>query len=156
GYETARRLHQRGASVALADLDPPAVEGAASGIGAQGTVPPAVAVAHPAAGDAAAPAAVGRVGQGVADRFGGVDIVVANAGIAPPPATIRVVDPAVQERGIEGDLLGVWRTVRAGLPQVVERGGHVVVVASIYAFLNGALGSSYAVSKAGVEQLGRA
>jgi NAD(P)-dependent dehydrogenase (short-subunit alcohol dehydrogenase family) len=102
------------------------------------------------------PAAVERVVERAADRFGGVDIVVANAGIAPPPGTIRVVDPAVQERVIEVDLLGVWRTVRAGLPQVVERRGHVVVVASIYAFLNGALGSSYAVSKAGVEQLGRA
>jgi NAD(P)-dependent dehydrogenase (short-subunit alcohol dehydrogenase family) len=148
GYETARRLHQRGASVALADLDPRAVEGAASRIGSERT--------FAAACDVTDPAAVERVVQGVADRFGGVDIVVANAGIAPPPATIRVVDPAVQERVIEVDLLGVWRTVRAGLPQVVERGGHVVVVASIYAFLNGALGSSYAVSKAGVEQLGRA
>ena len=148
GYETARRLHDRGASVALADLEPAAVEAAAARIGAERTLA--------AACDVTDPAAVERVVERAADRFGGVDIVVANAGIAPPPGTIRVVDPAVQERVIEVDLLGVWRTVRAGLPQVVERRGHVVVVASIYAFLNGALGSSYAVSKAGVEQLGRA
>jgi len=148
GYETARRLHDRGASVALADLEPAAVEAAAARIGAERTLA--------AACDVTDPAAVERVVERAADRFGGVDIVVANAGIAPPPGTIRVVDPAVQERVIEVDLLGVWRTVRAGLPQVVERLGHVVVVASIYAFLNGALGSSYAVSKAGVEQLGRA
>jgi NAD(P)-dependent dehydrogenase (short-subunit alcohol dehydrogenase family) len=148
GYETARRLHDRGASVALADLEPAAVEAAAARIGAERTLA--------AACDVTDPAAVERVVERATDRFGGVDIVVANAGIAPPPGTIRVVDPAVQERVIEVDLLGVWRTVRAGLPQVVERRGHVVVVASIYAFLNGALGSSYAVSKAGVEQLGRA
>ena len=148
GYETARRLHQRGASVALADLEPAAVEAAASRIGPQRTLA--------AACDVTDRAAVEGVVERAADRFGGVDIVVANAGIAPPPATMRVVDPDVQERVIEVDLLGVWRTVRAGLPQVVQRGGHVVVVASIYAFLNGALGSSYAVSKAGVEQLGRA
>jgi NAD(P)-dependent dehydrogenase (short-subunit alcohol dehydrogenase family) len=148
GYETARRLHQRGASVALADLEPAAVEAAASRIGPQRTLA--------AACDVTDRATVEGVVERAADRFGGVDVVVANAGIAPPPATMRVVDPAIQERVIEVDLLGVWRTVRAGLPQVVQRGGHVVVVASIYAFLNGALGSSYAVSKAGVEQLGRA
>jgi len=148
GYETARRLHQRGGSVALVDLDLAAVEAAASRIGPERTLA--------AACDVTDLAAVEGVVERVLERFGGLDIVVANAGIAPPPATVRVVDPAVHERVIEVDLLGVWRTVRAGLPQVVDRGGHVVVVASIYAFLNGALGSSYAVSKAGVEQLGRA
>jgi NAD(P)-dependent dehydrogenase (short-subunit alcohol dehydrogenase family) len=56
---------------------------------------------------------------------------------------------------VDVDLLGVWRTVRAGLPQVVQRGGHVVV-ASVYAFMNGVLASPYAVAKEGVEQLGRA
>jgi short-subunit dehydrogenase len=56
---------------------------------------------------------------------------------------------------IEIDLLGVWRTVRPALPQIVERRGHAVV-ASVYAFLNGAMATPYAVSKAGVEQLGRA
>jgi NAD(P)-dependent dehydrogenase (short-subunit alcohol dehydrogenase family) len=46
--------------------------------------------------------------------------------------------------------------VRAALPSVVERRGHVVVIASVYAFFNGAVNASYAMSKAGVEQLGRA
>ena len=39
---------------------------------------------------------------------------------------------------------------------MVERRGHVVVVASVYAFVNGVLASPYAIAKAGVEQLGRA
>jgi NAD(P)-dependent dehydrogenase (short-subunit alcohol dehydrogenase family) len=60
------------------------------------------------------------------------------------------------ERVIDVDLYGVWRTVRPALPQVIERGGHVVVVASIYAFMNGVLAAPYAMAKAGVEQLGRA
>jgi NAD(P)-dependent dehydrogenase (short-subunit alcohol dehydrogenase family) len=50
----------------------------------------------------------------------------------------------------------VWRTVRACLPQVTQRQGHVVVIASVYAFVNGVILSPYAVAKAGVEQLGRA
>src|SRR4051794_35305470 len=66
------------------------------------------------------------------------------------------MDPDVFERVIEVNLLGVWRTVRAALPQVVARQGHVVVVASIYALANGMGTAPYAMAKAGVEQLGRA
>jgi NAD(P)-dependent dehydrogenase (short-subunit alcohol dehydrogenase family) len=49
-----------------------------------------------------------------------------------------------------------WRTIRATLPAVIVRHGHILIVASIYAFSNGALNASYAASKAGIEQLGRA
>jgi NAD(P)-dependent dehydrogenase (short-subunit alcohol dehydrogenase family) len=83
-------------------------------------------------------------------------VIVANAGIAPHVTTALAMDPDVFERVVEVDLLGVWRTVRAGLPQVAERGGHVVLVASVYAFANGVGASSYAVANAGGEQLGRA
>ena len=48
------------------------------------------------------------------------------------------------------------RTVEAALPEIVRRRGHVVVVASIYAFTNGVGTMPYAMSKAAVEQLGRA
>jgi NAD(P)-dependent dehydrogenase (short-subunit alcohol dehydrogenase family) len=57
---------------------------------------------------------------------------------------------------IDVNLMGVWHTVRAALPQISERQGHVVVVASVAAFANGMLGSSYMTSKAAVEQIGRA
>ena len=49
----------------------------------------------------------------------------------------------------------MWRTVRAVLPQIVERKGHIVVTGSVYSFANGVLNSPYAVAKAGVEALGR-
>jgi NAD(P)-dependent dehydrogenase (short-subunit alcohol dehydrogenase family) len=45
--------------------------------------------------------------------------------------------------------------VRAALPQIVERRGHVVVTSSVYAFMNGVLNSPYAVAKSGVESMGR-
>ena len=54
------------------------------------------------------------------------------------------------------NLLGVWRSVRAALPEIARRQGHVVVVSSIYAFFNGVGAAPYAMAKAGVEQLGRA
>lgn len=101
---------------------------------------------------AALDAAVARVRA----ELGGIDVLVANAGVAPPSTTVRAIDPRDFERTVEIDLLGQWRTIRAALPHVVEARGHVVAISSIYAFFNGVLNASYAVSKAGVEQLVRA
>jgi NAD(P)-dependent dehydrogenase (short-subunit alcohol dehydrogenase family) len=148
GLETARLLYKRGARVVLVDVDPEATAraarqqlgGRAIGLGADVTDSGAMQ-------DAVAE---------TIERFGRLDIVVANAGIAPQPATVRAMDPDLFERVIEVNLLGVHRTVHAALPHVVETGGHVVVVASVYAFLNGVLLAPYAMSKAGVEQYGRA
>jgi NAD(P)-dependent dehydrogenase (short-subunit alcohol dehydrogenase family) len=91
----------------------------------------------------------------VVERFGGLDVVVANAGIAPPPATVRALEQDVFERVLEVDLLGVYRTVKPALDQISARKGHVVVVASVYAFNNGMGAAPYAMAKAGVEQFGR-
>ena len=52
--------------------------------------------------------------------------------------------------------MGVYRTVDAALPEIVNRRGHVVVISSIYAFTNGVGAVPYAMAKAGVEQFGRA
>jgi NAD(P)-dependent dehydrogenase (short-subunit alcohol dehydrogenase family) len=149
GWETARLLHSRGASVALVDLDEDAAKEAGERIAGDGRV---IGIGADVTDREAIQAAV----QETVETFGGLDIVVANAGVAPPTATMRVIDEDAFERTVEIDLLGVWRTVRAALPSIVERRGHVVVVASVYAFFNGVLNASYAMSKAGVEQLGRA
>jgi NAD(P)-dependent dehydrogenase (short-subunit alcohol dehydrogenase family) len=147
GLETARKLEQRGASVTLVDLDKAATETAAADVGGR-TMAFAADVTNRKAMDRAVAATV--------KSFGGLDVVVANAGVAPPSTTMRTMDPEAFERVLEVDLLGVWRTVRAALPQITERGGHVVVISSIYAWANGALNSPYAIAKAGVEAMGRA
>jgi NAD(P)-dependent dehydrogenase (short-subunit alcohol dehydrogenase family) len=147
GYETARQLHLRGASVAVVDLDPERVREAADRIGER-----AIGIAADVTDQAATMAAVAEA----VERFGGLDVAVANAGIAQATvATTRGISIEEWERVFEVDLLGVWRTVRAALPQVVERRGHLVVTSSVYAFMNGVLNSPYAVAKAGVESLGR-
>ncbi len=93
----------------------------------------------------------------VVEKLGGLDVAVANAGIAQRQfATVRGISGEEWERVFEVDMLGVWRTVRATLPQIVERRGQMVVVSSVYAFANGMGNSPYAVAKAGVESLGRA
>jgi NAD(P)-dependent dehydrogenase (short-subunit alcohol dehydrogenase family) len=60
------------------------------------------------------------------------------------------------ERVLDVNLMGVYRTVDAALPEIVRHKGHVVVVSSVYAFLNGGGATPYAMSKAAVEQFGRA
>jgi NAD(P)-dependent dehydrogenase (short-subunit alcohol dehydrogenase family) len=148
GLATARGLHARGASVAVVDLDEEAAQSAAAGINADRTLG--------LAADVTDRDAIGEAVETVVERFGGLDVVVANAGVAARGSTVRAMEPKTFERVIDVNLLGVWRTVHAGLPHVIARGGHVVVIASIYAFMNGVGASPYAMSKAGVEQLGRA
>jgi NAD(P)-dependent dehydrogenase (short-subunit alcohol dehydrogenase family) len=148
GFATARALIGRGASVTIVDLDAEATERAAAEL-------------HDsrALGLAADVTDRGSLQRAVAtsvERFGGLDVVVANAGIASRVATFRAVAPETLERVLDVNLLGVCRTVDAALPQVIERRGHVVVIASIYAFTNGVGAIPYAMSKAAVEQLGRA
>jgi NAD(P)-dependent dehydrogenase (short-subunit alcohol dehydrogenase family) len=147
GLETARQLHAKGASVAVLDLDRESAQRACETIGDR-----TLAIDADVTDSAEMRLAVNEV----VERFGGLDIVVANAGVAPPVRPMTKIGAEAFERVIEINLLGVWRTVHAALPQIVERRGHVVVIASVYAFVNGVLASPYAMSKAGVEQLGRA
>jgi NAD(P)-dependent dehydrogenase (short-subunit alcohol dehydrogenase family) len=148
GFETARQMHLRGASVAVLDLDADEAREAAERIG-----PRAIGLAADVTDQNAMLAAVAEV----VEKLGGLDVAVANAGIAQKQfATIRGISGEEWERVFEVDLLGVWRTVRAALPQIVERQGQMVVVSSVYAFANGMGNSPYAVAKAGVEMLGRA
>jgi len=90
------------------------------------------------------------------ERFGGLDVAMANAGIAPlTQTTTRTMPPEEWERVIDVNLMGVWHTVQAALPQISERNGQMVIVASVAAFANGMMMSPYATSKAAVEALGR-
>lgn len=148
GFETARQMHMRGASVAVLDLDATQAQEAAERIGER-----AIGIGADVTDQGAMLAAVAEV----VERFGGLDVAIANAGIAQSRlATARGISGEEWERVFEVDLLGVWRTARAALPQIVERRGQVVVVSSVYAFMNGMANSPYAVAKAGVESLGRA
>jgi NAD(P)-dependent dehydrogenase (short-subunit alcohol dehydrogenase family) len=149
GLQTAKLLSERGASVAITDIDPEGIQRAVAEIGSDRTLG--------LVSDVRVEDAVRAAVDEVVSRFGGLDIVVANAGIAPhPPRTFLSMDAEDFDRVLDVDLNGVVRTVRAALPQIVARGGHVVVISSIYAFTNGVLMTPYAAAKAGVEQLGRA
>jgi NAD(P)-dependent dehydrogenase (short-subunit alcohol dehydrogenase family) len=144
GAETARRLAARGANLALVGLEPDLLDQLSGELGDR-------AVSWEA--DVRDAAAVGRAVDGAVERFGGIDVVMANAGIAPPVGTVAAGDPEAFERVIDVNLFGVWRTVRATLPHVRARRGYVLCIASMAAAIHGPLMASYNVAKAGVEAL---
>jgi NAD(P)-dependent dehydrogenase (short-subunit alcohol dehydrogenase family) len=148
GFATGRALIARGASVALVDLD----EANAAASAAQLHDSRAIGLGADVTDRGAMQRAVART----VEHFGGLDVVVANAGIASRVATFRAMPSENFERVLDVNLMGVYRTVDAALPEIVARRGHVVVISSIYAFFNGIGAAPYAMSKAAVEQFGRA
>jgi NAD(P)-dependent dehydrogenase (short-subunit alcohol dehydrogenase family) len=141
GAESARRLAARGANVALAGLEPEELERVAAQCGTNAACFEC---------DVTDWDALERAAQGAVERFGGIDVVMANAGVAPVGMT-RSIDPRAFERTLEINLMGVWRTVRTCLPHVIERRGYVLVIASLAAALHTPGMAPYAASKAGAE-----
>jgi NAD(P)-dependent dehydrogenase (short-subunit alcohol dehydrogenase family) len=141
GAETARRVAARGANVALVGLEPQELERVAAQCGRN-----AAWFECDVTDTEALRAAI----EGTVERFGGIDVCMANAGIA-PIGPVRSTDPDAFERTIEINLLGVWRTVRACLPHVIERRGYVLVIASLAAAMHAPGMAAYAASKAGAE-----
>jgi len=145
GAETARQLAARGARIALVGLAPEELERVAA------QCPGSIAIET----DVTDRDAVERAVERTVAAFGGIDVVLANAGIA-APGFVRTMDPEAFERIIEVNLVGVWRTVRACLPHVIERRGYVLGVASMAAVLPSPGLAAYSAAKSGVEALGNA
>jgi NAD(P)-dependent dehydrogenase (short-subunit alcohol dehydrogenase family) len=143
GAEVARRLHQKGAKLILTDLDEAQLKAVAARLGKDRVLTEAADVRELSDMQAA-------VDKGI-ERFGGIDIVVANAGIGVYGSVLNV-DPAAFKTLIDVNALGVFHTVRAALASVIERRGYVLIVSSAAAYFAIPGGSSYNLSKAGVEQ----
>ncbi|GAA1980132.1 SDR family oxidoreductase [Amycolatopsis minnesotensis] len=141
GAGLAERLAARGAKVALVGLEPEEQQKVADRIGDSAKAWEA---------DVTDWDALERAMAGVRDHFGGIDIVVANAGIA-TSGFVRSVDPRAFEKVIEVDLLGVWRTFRVALPYVIERRGYLLAISSLAAITHAPAMANYSAAKAGVE-----
>jgi NAD(P)-dependent dehydrogenase (short-subunit alcohol dehydrogenase family) len=144
GAAVARRLARQGATLALVGLEP-------------GELAKVAADCGPDAGwweaDVTDPDSLRRAVEAIAERYGRIDVVVANAGIAAPGFS-RSMDPAVWERVLDVDLYGVWRTVHATLPHLLDSRGYLLLVSSLAAVVHLPGLASYNVAKAGVEALG--
>ncbi|HEY0710406.1 MAG TPA: SDR family oxidoreductase [Polyangia bacterium] len=89
--------------------------------------------------------------------FGGVDIVVANAGISADPRGIEHSDPMAWKQTIEVNLLGGYHTIHAAVPHLRRRGaGNIIVIGSGMGHRSVAGSSAYCCSKAGLWMLTRA
>jgi 3-oxoacyl-[acyl-carrier protein] reductase len=150
GRATARVFAAEGANVAVTDYD---------GAGAQAVADAIVASGGSAKAwqfDVADAAAVTRVVNEVAQHFGGLDIVVNNAGIS----TVSAIDgdgyDALWERGIAVLLTAQQRIIRAALPYLRKsKCPRIVNIASTEALGATALHSPYSAAKAGVTGLTR-
>ncbi len=142
GAEVARRLRTKGAKLVLTDLDKDELATLAAELGEDHVLTTVADVRDLPAMQAAAAQAV--------ERFGGIDVVVANAGIASYGSVLQV-DPEAFRRVLEVNVLGVFHTVRATLPAVIGRRGYVLVVSSLAAYAAAPGLAPYNASKAGVE-----
>lgn len=143
GGGVAERLHSKGANVALVGLEPDLLEERAAKLGDRATWFEA---------DVTDTEALERAVKGTVERFGGIDVAVANAGIHTVGSLITA-PPEQVERTLNVNLMGVWRTDRAVLPHVIERKGYLLNIASLAAASHAPLMGPYAASKAGVEGL---
>jgi NAD(P)-dependent dehydrogenase (short-subunit alcohol dehydrogenase family) len=141
GAASAKRLAAAGARLSLVGLEPERLEETAAACG-----PGAVWFEA----DITDVPAIERAVAQTVERLGGLDVVIANAGLS-GFGSVRTIDPAAFERTIEVNLLGVWRTIRVALPYVVARRGYVLPIASVAAALHLPLMAHYAATKAGVE-----
>ncbi len=143
GAATAERLHARGANVALVGLEPERLEENAARLGERAAYFEA---------DVTDFDALQRAVAGTVESFGGIDVAIANAGIAftGPLATAPIEQV---ERTLEVNLLGVWRTDRAVIEQITKRRGYLLNIASLSAITHTALMGPYTTAKSGVEAL---
>lgn len=144
GAETARRLAARGARLSLVGLEPELLASLASELGAGHVWFEC---------DVTDQAALERAVAGTAEALGGIDVVIANAGVA-CNGTVAVGPVEALVRIIDVNLTGVVRTVSATLPHVVERKGYYLLVSSAAALAPFPGISTYAAAKSGVEQFG--
>jgi 3-oxoacyl-[acyl-carrier protein] reductase len=99
--------------------------------------------------------AVGAMVAEAVAFLGGLDIAVANSGVASRVATVAKVDPAEWRRVLGTDLDGAFLTARAAIPHVVARKGAFIFISSIGADAAQAGGAPYHVAKAGVNALAK-
>jgi 2-dehydro-3-deoxy-L-rhamnonate dehydrogenase (NAD+) len=144
GRAITERFLDSGASVAMWDLDVDESAKAARELGARGRVfTQAVDVADLAQVEAAAAA--------TASELGGIDILVANAGIAGPNHKTWEYPVDEWRRVIEIDLVGVFYCCRAVIPHMLQqRYGRIVTISSVAGKEGNANASAYSAAKAAV------
>jgi NAD(P)-dependent dehydrogenase (short-subunit alcohol dehydrogenase family) len=143
GAASAERLHAKGANVALVGLEPELLEQNAARLGERAMVFEA---------DVTDMEAMERAVEATVERFGAIDVAIANAGIAFSGALHSAPVEHV-ERTLAVNLLGVWRTDRAVIGEIRRSRGYLLNVSSLSAVAHAPLMGPYTCAKSGVEAL---
>ncbi|HSX99222.1 MAG TPA: SDR family oxidoreductase, partial [Streptomyces sp.] len=141
GELLARKLSVRGVKVALVGLEPDELKRVSERLYGDSAYWHADVTDHEA---------MARVAEEVKERFGRVDIVVANAGVANSGPFVDS-DPDSWRRVIEVNLVGSAVTGRAFLPALIESRGYLLQIASLAAITPAPMMTAYCASKSGVE-----
>ncbi|MFF9914421.1 SDR family oxidoreductase [Streptomyces sp. NPDC013457] len=141
GELLARKLSARGAKIALVGLEPEELKQVAGRLHTEADWWHADVTDHEA---------MATVAAEVKERFGKVDIVVANAGVAAGGPFVDS-DPVAWRRVIEVNLIGGAVTGRAFLPVLMESRGYFLQIASLAAMTPAPMMTAYCASKSGVE-----
>jgi NAD(P)-dependent dehydrogenase (short-subunit alcohol dehydrogenase family) len=143
GAAAAERLHRKGANVALVGLEPQKLRELADRLGER---------AEAFEADVTDFEALTRAVEGTVERFGGIDVAIANAGVAFTGSLINAPIEQV-ERTLSVNLLGVWRTDRAVIEQLIARRGYLLNISSLSAIVHPPMIGAYATAKSGVDAL---
>jgi len=144
GRAITERFLASGASVSLWDRDTERLTATARELAGRGTI-------HTATMDVSSPSAVDAATAATLAAFSGIDILVANAGIAGPNHTTWEYPVEEWRRVIDVDLLGVYYCCRAVVPIMIEKGyGRIVTIASVAGKEGNPNASAYSAAKAGV------
>ena len=151
GEAAALALGRAGAAVMLLARDGARVEQVATQITRDGGQAAALAC------DVADYAAMQRAAAETRSRFGRLDVLVNNAGVIEPIASVADGDPAAWARSIQINLLGAYHAIHAVLPDMIAAGGGTIINLSSGAAMRPLQGwSAYCTGKAGLAMLTRA
>ncbi len=140
GRAAARLFVEEGARVLLVDLDESALQAAVAGAGADS--------ASYVVADTTEPDEVQRFVDTAVERYGGIDVFLANAGIEGRVLPIPEYPIDVFDRVMAVNVRGVWLGLRSVIPAMTQRGGGSIVITASTAGIRGTAGTSaYTTSK---------
>jgi len=140
GKQAGKVFSNEGAHVLLVDLDETALQETANEIGNKN-------VSYCAADVSSAEGTKSYI-QAASDSFGGIDILVANAGIEGQVQPIVDYDIDTFDKVMSVNVRGVWLGLKYAAPEIQKRGGGSIVITSSVAGVRGAAGvSAYIASK---------
>jgi NAD(P)-dependent dehydrogenase (short-subunit alcohol dehydrogenase family) len=149
GRACALALAREGARVAVADVDEAGGADTASAIGTDG------GEAFFRRADVGVTADMRELVRAAADRWGRLDVLVNNAGVA-IPGSVTDISEEDWERVLNVNLSGMWRGMRFAIPEMLKTGGGSVINTSSVQSLVGFRGwAGYAASKGGINGLTR-